>query len=315
MRCAEESADQAMSAKTERKAFALLGPRAPLHKWSRAKTHWFCRTKGCDAKSDTPDDARACLPRLTPEHQAIVRSVSRNPGNVSGKRRELATMERIVALKPLLSWILDVRLATKEEDAKGIDIVLTTAHGKLFVQVKSGKAQAREWRKKYGTTIGVRALLVRWEGDRIAAPTNLAGALQTLYSRVANCNKGGEHVEVVLGLLQIVEAANGADWSTREHLKRFAKTMQTRSYNLAHHAFWFRQRAEDFRKMAQDTRTFVNREPERMTAKMYDDIATLFEAHATDVACGELCGFVHDGKEPYGMTGQEPCPCPCHRSA
>jgi hypothetical protein len=315
MRCAEESADQAMSAKTERKAYALLGPRAPLHKWTRAKTHWFCRMRKCDAKSDTPDDTRACLPRLSETQWTVMRSVSRNPGNVSGKRRELDTMERIVALKPKLPWILDVRLATDEEDRRGIDIVIATTHVDVFVQVKSGKVQARLWRKKYGTTIGVRALLVRWEGDRIAAPANMASALQAIYSRMASCDMGGKHVEAVLGLLQIVEAANGADWSTREHLKRFAKTMQTRSYNLAHHAFWFRQRAEDFRKMAQDTRTFVNREPERMTAKMYDDIATLIEAHATDVVCGELCGFVHDGKEPYGMVKLEPCPCPCHRSA
>jgi hypothetical protein len=311
-----------MSAKTERKAFALLGPRTPLHKWTAANRGWFCRARGCGAKADKPDDTRACLARISPEHWTIIRSVGRNAGNVSGKRRELDTLDRIIALRPLLPWIVVVREATREEDKQGIDIVITTAVGNLFVQVKSGKAQARLWRKKYAATIGARTLLVRWEGDRIAAPTVLAAALQALYARIERREKWAmdktistsEHATVALDMLEIVEAANGADWSTREHLRRFANALRARSHNLAHHAFCFRKRAEDFRRMAENGQGRVNRDPERATAQMYDGIAALFEKHQKEVVCGELCGFVHDGIAPWGMTKREPCPCPCHRT-
>jgi hypothetical protein len=35
------------------------------------------------------------------------------------------------------AWMLEARLSTKEEDRDGIDIVITSDIGKLFVQVKS----------------------------------------------------------------------------------------------------------------------------------------------------------------------------------
>jgi hypothetical protein len=117
---------------------------------------------------------------------------------------------------------------------------------------------------------------------------------------------------VVPDLLAIVAAAQGADWSTMVYLRRFAESLRSRTYHLGHYAFCYRERAEDFRRMAADEKLGVDRSVERATAHMYDDIATLFEKHATPVVCGEQCGFIHDGKEPYGMTKREPCECPCH---
>lgn len=115
-------------------------------------------------------------------------------------------------------------------------------------------------------------------------------------------------------LAKIVDAAQGADWSTRQYLKGFAQRMHERTYNLAHHAFCFRQNAEDFRRMAQDEKAFVSRDCERLTARMYDEIATLFEKHTQPVVCGELCGFVFDGKGLWGTVKREPCACSCHRN-
>lgn len=45
-------------------------------------------------------------------------------------------------------WILGVRQATHAEDANGIDVVVSTDVGKLFLQVKSSKAGLQRWRAK-----------------------------------------------------------------------------------------------------------------------------------------------------------------------
>lgn len=90
----------------------------------------------------------------------------------------------ILSLRASNPAIVSARLATKDEDGRGIDIVIETAFGTMFVQVKSGKDQARIWRKKYAMTIGNKTVMVRWNGDRIVAPTNLRQAIEETYMKL-----------------------------------------------------------------------------------------------------------------------------------
>jgi len=176
-----------MTAKLERKAYAILGANAPLHNWSVGRRGtWTCRTKGCNAKSSTPDDTRACLAKISRQNMIQIVQLPNDIGNASGKRRELRTLELILAMRSSNPMIISARLATKEEDASGIDIVIDTANGSMFVQVKSGKDACREWRKKYGATIGYKTVLVRWDWDRIVVPTNLRQAIQDKFSRLTH---------------------------------------------------------------------------------------------------------------------------------
>lgn len=46
-------------------------------------------------------------------------------------------------------WILGARLATGAEDREGIDVVVQTDTGTLFLQVKSNKLAANRWRKRH----------------------------------------------------------------------------------------------------------------------------------------------------------------------
>lgn len=179
-----------MSVKLERKVRAILGSNAPLHKWHPTKRGlWLCRSKGCEAKSSTPDDARACVSRVPQKTLVEIAALPNNIGAASGKRRELRTLEMILSLRASNPAIVSARLATKDEDGRGIDIVIETAFGTMFVQVKSGKDQARIWRKKYATTIGNKTVMVRWSGDRIVAPTNLREAIEETYMKLPQPNE------------------------------------------------------------------------------------------------------------------------------
>lgn len=171
----------------ERKVRAILGDNAPLHKWHPTKRgRWACRSPGCGAQSDTPDDLRACVARVQPQTLTQIMQLPSNVGAASGKRRELRTLEIILSLRTSNPAIVSARLATNEEDGRGIDIVVTTTFGTMFVQVKSSKDQARVWRKKYDATIGHKTVLVRWDGDRIVAPTNLREAIEETYMKITS---------------------------------------------------------------------------------------------------------------------------------
>jgi len=169
----------------ERKTRAILGDSAPLHKWHPTKRgRWTCCSPGCGAQSDTPDDLRACVARVQPQTLTQIMRLPSNIGAASGKRRELRTLEMILSLRASNPAIVSARLATNAEDGRGIDIVVETAFGTMFVQVKSGKDQARVWRQKYGAIIGHKTVLVRWSGERIVTPTNLREAIEETYMRL-----------------------------------------------------------------------------------------------------------------------------------
>jgi len=46
------------------------------------------------------------------------------------------------------TWMLSARAGTRDEDARGIDVVLDTDVGKLYVQVKSSKTGGRHFKER-----------------------------------------------------------------------------------------------------------------------------------------------------------------------
>lgn len=68
--------------------------------------------------------------------------------NEKGKLAELRCLNAVSELIGICSWIHHVRLATSKEDARGIDVVVETDVGKLYLQVKSSHNGARKYRYK-----------------------------------------------------------------------------------------------------------------------------------------------------------------------
>lgn len=71
-------------------------------------------------------------------------------GRELGREREARVYDAVMDLKLYHRWIFDVRKATARQDRAGIDLVVTTDSGKLYLQVKSNKNTVRKWRKKHG---------------------------------------------------------------------------------------------------------------------------------------------------------------------
>ena len=68
---------------------------------------------------------------------------AKRKGNLTEDRGKRA-LERVTSN---MSWVHRIRLATKEEDAAGIDVVVYTSIGKLYFQVKSSRASAYQFRR------------------------------------------------------------------------------------------------------------------------------------------------------------------------
>ncbi len=69
---------------------------------------------------------------------------SKRKGNLTENRLKRA-LERVTSN---MRWVHDIRLATKEEDATGKDVVIYTSIGKLYFQAKSSRPSAYQFRRR-----------------------------------------------------------------------------------------------------------------------------------------------------------------------
>lgn len=85
-------------------------------------------------------------------------------------------------------WLISVRSATNEEDSKGVDIVVDTDVGKLFLQVKSSKTGvAKHKSKRRQSMIGVVRCSHRVSDARLRARAH--GVLRSLRKQVLKIRK------------------------------------------------------------------------------------------------------------------------------
>jgi hypothetical protein len=68
--------------------------------------------------------------------------------NLKGRTAEERVLRAAEHLSLECSWIQSCRLATKIEDAKGIDVVVETYFGPLYIQVKSSRRGVRHYKQK-----------------------------------------------------------------------------------------------------------------------------------------------------------------------
>lgn len=84
-----------------------------------------------------------------------------------GRANEARLLEAVQYLRERHAWILGVRQAAQEEDAKGIDLVVTTDVGELYLQSKSSKAAAVDFMQKRRKLL-IAAVVVRGNKERVA---------------------------------------------------------------------------------------------------------------------------------------------------
>jgi hypothetical protein len=68
--------------------------------------------------------------------------------NQKGRLAEERVFRAVEILSTEFTWIHSTRLATKQEDARGIDVVAETPIGPLYIQVKSSPRGVRHYKSK-----------------------------------------------------------------------------------------------------------------------------------------------------------------------
>lgn len=84
-----------------------------------------------------------------------------------GRANEARLLEAVEYLRERHAWILGVRQAAQEEDAKGIDLVVTTDVGELYLQSKSSKTAAVDFMQRRRKLL-IAAVVVRGNKERVA---------------------------------------------------------------------------------------------------------------------------------------------------
>lgn len=78
------------------------------------------------------------------------KGITVDSGTRKGRENERRVIEALKVLRsdPWFWWLWDVRPCTPREDARGIDAVLTSEIGNIWVQVKTKGREAQRFRKR-----------------------------------------------------------------------------------------------------------------------------------------------------------------------
>ncbi len=88
------------------------------------------------------------------------------------------------------AWFMSARLATKEEDRRGIDVVIQTSiNGPIHIQVKSSAHRGQVWKRKHPNTNIILIVVSCKEEDLVLRQQIMEKIQKSLY-----CN-AEEHVD------------------------------------------------------------------------------------------------------------------------
>lgn len=88
------------------------------------------------------------LAEVFDRHRDEINKKTGRAANVKGRTAEERTLMAVELISTNISWVLGGRLATKKEDARGIDVVAETPIGPLYIQVKSSHCGAHRYKRK-----------------------------------------------------------------------------------------------------------------------------------------------------------------------
>lgn len=81
-------------------------------------------------------------------------------GFTLGRVNEARVCDAINGRVATVPWITGARLATPEEDSRGIDVVVKLVGMRMYLQVKSSRGMAKAWAKKAAHTPDRQHILV-----------------------------------------------------------------------------------------------------------------------------------------------------------
>lgn len=109
--------------------------------------------------------ARASLTDRRPMEDLTYLQQEGRRGAIKGARNEVAVVQVLSGHEKLPSWMGDVRACTEEEDERGIDVVVETDIGEIYLQVKSSYSNAQKFLRKWPQR-NVGMVVIRPQDDR-----------------------------------------------------------------------------------------------------------------------------------------------------
>lgn len=100
---------------------------------------WAKAVQGIEPEPEVPPPPR--LPKAADQH--------RPPSLRAAWTRYVPPPTTTAMNRGAITWALGARRADAQEDGRGIDIVIASDAGPLYVQVKSSTEAARVWRRQY----------------------------------------------------------------------------------------------------------------------------------------------------------------------
>ncbi len=117
-------------------------------------------------------------------------AVARGLGELArarGATNEEAALRAAMSAPTRIRWVTSARAATPDEDRRGIDIVVTTTLGALWLQVKSSPLAARAWAAEHAHRM---IEVVVASHDPTVMNARVDGALWKLHGRIESRRAG-----------------------------------------------------------------------------------------------------------------------------
>lgn len=114
---------------------------------------------------------------MKPRERRYLTALFRESSDGRGRVSERSLLDAVLLVGPSFQWFVGARMATAEEDGRGIDVVVTCSDGELYLQSKSSNARALDFRNtRKGKRIAAVAVSLNDEITRARAMTALEEA-------------------------------------------------------------------------------------------------------------------------------------------
>ena len=132
------------------------------HKTSQARLEYL-RAKIAELKANDTESARRSLMRLSKEAEKVAANIETGrKSQETGKARENLVVSALQedGYKYVPEWLKFARLATHNEDSKGIDIVVDSDVGKIYLQVKGSSAHQIQFEASHKRKVEIMPVII-----------------------------------------------------------------------------------------------------------------------------------------------------------
>lgn len=135
-------------------------------------------------------DSSPSVEHFKPESEMTYLQQEGRRSALKGARAEASVVQVLNNHERRPGWLLESRACTEEEDARGIDVVVNTDIGEIYIQVKSSKSNAQKFLRKYPQR-NVGMAIIRPQDDRETVYNKAIDAVAKQRSEILKACRAG----------------------------------------------------------------------------------------------------------------------------